>query len=75
MHRLVTVNGHDLAVHCAGIGHPTLVVLHGWIDQPGITSFDHYGALTDELKPDFRVCSYDGANVGDSETVPGTQPS
>ena len=26
-----------------------------------------------ELKPDFRVCSYDRANVGDSETVAGTQ--
>ena len=50
-----------------------MVILQGWIDQPGITSFDHYGLLTDELKPDFRVCSYDRANVGGSETVPGTQ--
>ena len=70
---LVTVNGHDLAVHCTGTGHPTVVVLHGWIDEPGVRSFDYYGPLTDELKPDFRVCSYDRANVGDSETVRGTQ--
>ena len=70
---LVTVGGHDLAVHCTGSGSPTVVILHGWIDRPGITSHDYYGALTDELKPDFRVCSYDRANVGDSETVAGTQ--
>jgi pimeloyl-ACP methyl ester carboxylesterase len=73
VHGLVTVNGHNLAVHCTGTGRPTAVILHGWIDQPGVTSFDHYGPLTDELKPDFRVCSYDRANIGDSETVPGTQ--
>jgi pimeloyl-ACP methyl ester carboxylesterase len=70
---LVAVGGHDLAVHCKGSGHPTVVILHGWIDQPGITSHGYYGALRDELEPDFRVCSYDRANVGDSETVPGTQ--
>jgi pimeloyl-ACP methyl ester carboxylesterase len=70
---LVPVDGHDLAVHCTGAGDPTVVILHGWIDEPGITSHDHYGPLTDDLEPDFRVCSYDRANVGDSETVPGTQ--
>lgn len=70
---LVTVDGHDLAVHCTGSGRPTVVILHGWIDEPGITSYDYYGPLTEELRPDFRVCSYDRANVGDSETVPGTQ--
>jgi pimeloyl-ACP methyl ester carboxylesterase len=70
---LVSVRGHDLAVHCTGSGRPTVVILHGWIDQPGITSHDYYGPLTSELKPDFRVCSYDRANVGDSETVDGTQ--
>jgi pimeloyl-ACP methyl ester carboxylesterase len=70
---LVNVRGHDLAVHCTGSGSPTVVILHGWIDQPGVTSHSYYGPLTDELKPDFRVCSYDRANVGDSETVEGTQ--
>jgi len=70
---LVEVNGHRLAVHCRGSGHPTAVILHGWIDEPGLTSHDFYGPLTDNLKGDFRVCDYDRANVGDSETVPGTQ--
>jgi len=70
---LVNVRGHDLAVHCTGSGSPTVVILHGWIDQPGVTSHDYYGPLTSELKRDFRVCSYDRANVGDSETVEGTQ--
>jgi pimeloyl-ACP methyl ester carboxylesterase len=69
---LVRVGGHDLAVHCAGEGSPTAVILHGWIDEPGVTSEDFYGPLSAELEPDFRVCSYDRANVGDSETVPGT---
>lgn len=73
VHGLVTVNGHDLAVHCTGSGQPTVVILHGWIDQPGITSYSYYGGLTAELAEDFRVCSYDRANVGDSATVPGTQ--
>ena len=72
VHGLVPVNGHDLAVNCTGTGHPTVVVLHGWIDEPGVRSFDYYGPLSDELKPDFRVCSYAHANVGDSETVRGT---
>jgi pimeloyl-ACP methyl ester carboxylesterase len=70
---LVEVAGHRLAVHCAGSGHPTVVVLHGWIDEPGQTSFDYYGGLTADLQGDLRICSYDRANVGDSETVPGTQ--
>ena len=73
VHGLVKVDGHDLAVHCTGSGHPTVVILHGWIDEPGITSYDYAGPLRDELKSDFRVCSYDRANVGDSEAVPGTQ--
>ena len=68
---LVNVRGHDLAVHCTGSGSPTVVILHGWIEQPGITSHDYYGPLTRKLKPDFRVCSYDRANVGDSEAVGG----
>jgi pimeloyl-ACP methyl ester carboxylesterase len=70
---LVEVAGHRLAVHCAGSGHPTVVILHGWIDEPGVTSKDFYGPLTDNLEGDLRVCSYDRANVGDSETVRGTQ--
>lgn len=70
---LVEVDGHRLAVHCAGSGRPTVVILHGWIDQPGQTSFDYYGGLTADLEGDFRTCSYDRANVGDSESVPGTQ--
>ena len=73
VHGLVKVDGQALAVHCTGSGHPTVVILHGWIDEPGITSYDYYGPLRDELNPDFRVCSYDRANVGDSEAVPGTQ--
>jgi pimeloyl-ACP methyl ester carboxylesterase len=70
---LVEVAGHRLAVHCTGSGHPTVVILHGWIDEAGVTSHDYYGPLTDNLEGDFRVCDYDRANVGDSETVPGTQ--
>lgn len=73
VHGLVDVDGHALAVHCSGSGDPTVVILHGWIDEPGITSDSYYDGLRTELDSDFRVCSYDRANVGDSETVPGTQ--
>lgn len=70
---LVEVDGHRLAVHCRGSGQPTVVILHGWIDEPGLTSHDYYGPLADNLRGDFRVCDYDRANVGDSEAVSGTQ--
>ena len=70
---LVDVDGHDLAVHCEGSGRPTVVILHGWIDEPGVPSVDYYRGLSADLSPDLRVCSYDRANVGDSETVAGTQ--
>lgn len=70
---LVKVAGHDLAVHCTGSGKPTVVILHGWIDEPGISSDSYYGPLRDELDPDFRFCSYDRANVGNSQVVKGTQ--
>ena len=70
---LVKVAGHNLAVYCAGSGSPTVVVLHGWIDEPGVPSYGFYGALREVLTPDFRVCSYDRANVGFSESVAGTQ--
>ena len=55
------------------IGRPTVVILHGWIEEPGITSHDYYGPLTDNLREDFRVCDYDRTNVGDSERLPGPQ--
>lgn len=38
IHGLVEAHGHRLTVHCVVEGQPTVVILHGWIDQPGITS-------------------------------------
>ena len=73
VHGLVSVGDHRLAVHCAGDGSPTVVILHGGIDKPGVTSHDYYGALRSELEEDYRVCSYDRTNVGDSDSVEGTQ--
>jgi len=70
---LVSVDGHHLAVHCRGSGRPASVILHGWIDEPGVSSYGYYGGLMAALQRDFRVCSYDRANVGDSEAVPGMQ--
>lgn len=70
---LVDVDGHALSVTCSGSGRPTVVILHGWIDEPGLTSESFYGPLRNELEPDYRVCSYDRANVGQSEKVEGTQ--
>jgi pimeloyl-ACP methyl ester carboxylesterase len=70
---MVDMGGHRLAVHCTGSGDPTAVILHGWIEEPGVISHGFYDALIDELSQDVRTCSYDRANVGDSDTVPGTQ--
>lgn len=70
---LVDVGGHRLDVFCTGSGEPTVVILHGWIDQPGLKSSHFYGPLVDELGGELRTCYYDRVNVGDSDDLPGTQ--
>ena len=65
------VGGHELYMRCTGTGSPTVVYLHGYIEDAGFAG--HSSALTiqDMLDEDYRVCVYDRANVGPSDSVEG----
>lgn len=71
---LIAVNGHDLYVRCKGNGSPTVLYIHGWIDDPQQLPADYVQNFERELGGDYRVCSYDRANVGRSEHVGTRQP-
>lgn len=66
------VGGHKLFMSCAGSGSPTVVYLHGWIDDPAIVPHTNGEHFRREL-PDHKVCLYDRRNVGSSETVDAVQ--
>lgn len=70
---LVDVGGHDLYLSCIGAGSPTVVFVHGWVNDKGFvphTSAQPIGRL---LAEEHRVCLYDRRNVGGSETVDAVQ--
>lgn len=66
------VGGHELYMRCSGTGSPTVVYLHGYIDDPSFSGSSP-GALTIQslLEDRYRMCVYDRANVGESDSVPG----
>lgn len=63
---LVTAAGHELYVECAGTGSPTIVFLHGIGGDR-----THGTPLLSEFSNRTRVCTYDRANMGLSDKVPG----
>lgn len=69
------VGGHRLFMSCSGPrseGSPTVVYLHGWIDNSAIMPHVNGDYIRDHLT-DMRVCLYDRRNVGRSETVDAVQ--
>ncbi len=64
------VGDYKLYMRCEGSGSPTVVYLHGFIEQPpgGASSA---GEIPSMLRDEHRVCVYDRANVGKSDEVPG----
>jgi pimeloyl-ACP methyl ester carboxylesterase len=65
--KLVTVDGHQMHINCAGQGAPTVVMdagLGGWLLD--------WSAVQPEIAKFTRVCSYDRAGFGWSE--PGAAP-
>lgn len=66
------VGDHKLFMSCAGEGSPTVVYLHGWIDDPSIIPHANGEYIRRELT-DHRVCLYDRRNVGSSQTVDAVQ--
>jgi pimeloyl-ACP methyl ester carboxylesterase len=64
------VGDYKLYMRCEGSGSPTVVYLHGFIEQPpgGASSA---GEIPSMLRDKHRICVYDRANAGKSDNVPG----
>jgi pimeloyl-ACP methyl ester carboxylesterase len=62
---LVDVGGHRLHIHCTGIGSPTVVIEAGLGDWS--TSWG--GVVQPEVAKTTRVCTYDRAGLGWSESA------
>ena len=68
------VGDYKLYMRCVGSGSPTVVYFHGYIENP--EDSESYGAssareIPSMLSDEHRVCTYDRANVGRSDDVPG----
>ena len=64
-------DGHKLYLRCTGTGSPTVVFLHGSVREQGEAGHTRAGKLPALLDDRQRVCVYDRANVGRSESVGG----
>ena len=64
------VGDYKLYMRCEGSVSPTVVYLHGFIEQPpsGASSADEIPSM---LRDEHRICVYDRANIGRSDDVPG----
>jgi pimeloyl-ACP methyl ester carboxylesterase len=65
--RLVDIGGYQLHINCTGIGSPTVILDAGL----GGTSLD-WSKVQPAVAGTTRVCSYDRAGYGWSETAPST---
>ncbi len=65
------VGGHDLFVECRGTGSPTVVYLHGSVQTEGEGGRRNAADIPALLDGRYRVCAYDRANVGLSDSVRG----
>lgn len=70
---MVRVGGHQLYATCAGTGSPTVVYIHGWVNDVGYTPHESAYGIRDLLVDHQRVCLYDRRNVGGSDTVDAVQ--
>jgi len=64
---------HSLYVSCAGTGTPTVVYVHGWVEDAAYVPHRSAEAMAQQLAPEHRVCLHDRRNVGGSETVDAVQ--
>ncbi len=65
------VGGHELYLACAGSGSPTIVYLHGWVDDSSFSGMSSARQISDLLDDRYQVCRYDRANIGKSGEAPG----
>jgi pimeloyl-ACP methyl ester carboxylesterase len=63
--RLVEVEQHQMHLYCTGIGAPTVI-----LEAPANSSALDWGLVQPEIAKFARVCSYDRAGFGWSETGP-----
>ena len=66
---LFEVGDHHLFLECDGTGSPTVVYLHGSIEDPNAVPRHAGDRLQELLASDYRTCVYDRRNVGESDTV------
>jgi pimeloyl-ACP methyl ester carboxylesterase len=63
--QMVDVGGYRLHINCTGKGSPTVVIESGWGDSSAA-----WGWVQPELAKTTRVCAYDRAGMGWSESSP-----
>ncbi|MEP7134338.1 MAG: alpha/beta hydrolase [Chloroflexota bacterium] len=63
--QMVDVGGYRLHIHCTGSGSPTVVIESGWGDFSA-----SWGWVQPEVAKTTRVCTYDRAGMGWSESSP-----
>lgn len=64
-------NGVELYMECEGSEPPTIVYLHGSIENTGFSSVSSSNGIRTALGESHRFCSYDRRNVGMSDRVDG----
>ena len=65
------VGGHELYMRCSGTGSPTIIYLHGYIEDPSFSGSSSALGIQSLLEDRYRMCVYDRANVGESDSVSG----
>jgi pimeloyl-ACP methyl ester carboxylesterase len=63
--KLVDVDGYRLHINCSGSGSPTVVIESGWGDMSA-----SWGWVQPEVAKTTRICTYDRAGMGWSESSP-----
>lgn len=64
-------SGISLYLECEGSGPPTIVYMHGSIDDPGFSATGSSSAIRSSLGGHYRFCSHERRNVGRSDDVDG----
>lgn len=64
-------SGINLYMECQGSGTPTIIYLHGSINEPGFSATESSSAIRSTLGGEYRFCSYERRNVGRSDDVQG----
>jgi pimeloyl-ACP methyl ester carboxylesterase len=67
------VGGHELYLNCRGTGDPTIIYLHGSIENPDVVPHRNGMPFQARLGDEHRVCVYDRRNLGLSDTVDAVQ--